>query len=513
MTHDDTLFVSTLPASKHDRRIALGLALTSLAVLVGLTPFAKEPLAQVWAFIPIYETGLVATDLITAVLLFGQFAILGSRGILLLASAYLFTAAITIAHALTFPGLFAPGGLLGAGPQSTAWLYMFWHAGFPGLILAYALLKDTPCPPPARRAMIGLCCGGVLVAVAACTLVATAGQTLLPPIMAGNHYTPAFMGVVSSVWLVSSAALVALWRKRAHTVLDTWLMAVTCVWLCDIALSAVLNGGRFDLGFYAGRIYGLLSASLLLVILLTENTMLYARLAQARDELTSTNRELDDFAYIASHDLKEPLRGIHNYVGFLQEDYADRLDDEGKHYLERMQRLAERMSSLIDTLLAYSRLGSRPLAMETVDTQSVLGEVREDLLPLLLARNVELRQAGRFPVITGNALRIGEVFQNLVSNAAKYNDKPEKWIEVGCDTTHPVPVFHVRDNGIGIPVEHRENVFRIFKRLHERDKFGGGTGAGLTIVKKIVERHGGRIWVESTPGEGTVFHFTFSGAS
>lgn len=227
-------------------------------------------------------------------------------------------------------------------------------------------------------------------------------------------------------------------------------------------------------------------------------------------ELKRSNQELDEFAYIASHDLKEPLRGIHNYVSFLQEDYASRLDDDGRNYLNRMQRLAERMTALIDCLLALSRLGSAPLSMEAVDLDGVLDGVVEDVKATLAAQAVELRRAGHLPIVNGNALRLREVFQNLIVNAAKYNDKPDKWVEVGCDNKGAIPVFYVRDNGIGISPQHRETVFRIFKRLHEQSKFGGGTGAGLTIAKKIVERHGGRIWLESVVGEGTAFYFTLA---
>ncbi len=111
-------------------------------------------------------------------------------------------------------------------------------------------------------------------------------------------------------------------------------------------------------------------------------------------------------------------------------------------------------------------------------------------------------------------MRVAEVFRNLITNAIKYNDKPGKWIEIGCQqVTALPPVFYVRDNGIGIPEKHFEAVFRIFKRLHGRNKFGGGAGAGLTIVKKIVKRHGGRVWIESTPGQGTTFKFTLAGDS
>lgn len=245
-----------------------------------------------------------------------------------------------------------------------------------------------------------------------------------------------------------------------------------------------------------------------LEVLVQERT---AELKTAIEKLEASNRELDEFAYVASHDLKEPLRGIHNYVSFLQEDYAAQLDEQGRSYMERMQRLAERLTALIDGLLAYSRLSSRPLAMDTVDMEAVMDGVAADNEASLVSQGVELRRASRLPAVKGNATRLGEVFQNLIANAAKYNEKAGKWVEVGCDTSGPVPVFYVRDNGIGISEQRRETVFRIFKRLHEQSKYGGGTGMGLTIVKKIVERHGGRIWLESTPSEGTTFYFTLSG--
>src|SRR6266403_1767221 len=136
------VFVSTLPAGPGERRLALAVVFVSLAIFLSAAPFAKLPLGQVWAFIPIYQSALVVNDLITAVLLFGQFGFLRSRALLVLASGYLFTAFMAVSHMLTFPGLFAPTGLLGAGPQSTAWLYLLWHGGFPLLIVAYALLKD-----------------------------------------------------------------------------------------------------------------------------------------------------------------------------------------------------------------------------------------------------------------------------------------------------------------------------------------------------------------------------------
>jgi light-regulated signal transduction histidine kinase (bacteriophytochrome) len=169
------------------------------------------------------------------------------------------------------------------------------------------------------------------------------------------------------------------------------------------------------------------------------------------------------------------------------------------------------MESLIDTLLHYSRVGRTEGAIGPTDLDAVLHEVLETLRPGMEERNFEVRVPRPLPRVVCDRARIGEVFQNLVGNALKYNDKSEPWVEVGwcepqADDSHWT--FYVRDNGIGIREKHLDLVFRIFKRLHARDKFGGGTGAGLTIAKKIVEGHHGRIWAESTYGEGSTFYFT-----
>lgn len=240
---------------------------------------------------------------------------------------------------------------------------------------------------------------------------------------------------------------------------------------------------------------------------LTERLRTEQELERRNDELHQSNKELDDFAYIASHDLKEPLRGIHNFSTFLLEDYADKLDDDGRSKLETLTRLTRRMETLIDSLLHFSRLGRVDLAIDQVDLNGIVREAVDSLDINLKEAGIELRMPRRLPTVRADRARVGEIFYNLIVNAMKYNDKERKWIEVGFLDESP-PVFYVRDNGIGIQEKHFDSVFRIFKRLHGRDKYGGGTGSGLTIVKKIVERHNGKIWVESTYGEGTTFYFT-----
>ncbi len=245
-------------------------------------------------------------------------------------------------------------------------------------------------------------------------------------------------------------------------------------------------------------------------------------LAKINVELERSNSELDAFAYIASHDLKEPLRGIHNYSSFLIEDYADVLNEEGISKLQTLVRLTQRMEDLINSLLHFSRLGRIELSVQRTNLNELVKHTIDILRINLKETEVDIRVPRPLPIIRCDRIQVGEVFSNLISNGIKYNDKTDKWVEIGFldpagqlnrsikegEETAQATVFYVRDNGIGIREKHHESIFRIFKRLHAANKYGGGTGAGLTIAKKIVERHGGKIWIESAYGEGSTFYFT-----
>jgi signal transduction histidine kinase len=228
-------------------------------------------------------------------------------------------------------------------------------------------------------------------------------------------------------------------------------------------------------------------------------------------ELEDSNRELDAFAYIASHDLKEPLRGIHNFAHFLHDSAVAKLDDVEQGRLQTIIRLTQRMDALIDSLLQYSRVGRVELTLHATSLQEVLTQTLEGLRTRIEQSRVEVHIPRPLPVIHCDRVRVAEIFYNLLTNAIKYNDKVWPWVEIGYADAEP-PVFYVRDNGIGIAPEHYEQIFEIFRRLHLRDEYGGGTGAGLTITKKTIERHGGCIWVHSTPGAGTTFSFTLAPA-
>jgi len=239
-------------------------------------------------------------------------------------------------------------------------------------------------------------------------------------------------------------------------------------------------------------------------------------LAAINLELQRTNSELDAFVYIASHDLKEPLRGIHNYSTFLLEDYSDVLDAEGVSKLETLVRLTKRMEDLINSLLHFSRLGRQELKLNPLDLNELIPSIIEVFRMSYRADEIDISIPRPLPLIRGDKILIQEILTNLISNGLKYNDHEVKSIEIGYldpeprldQEVEPFLTFYIRDHGIGIPEKHHEAIFRIFKRLHAPGKYGGGTGAGLTIIKKIIERHGGSIWLESIPKEGTTFYFT-----
>jgi signal transduction histidine kinase len=221
--------------------------------------------------------------------------------------------------------------------------------------------------------------------------------------------------------------------------------------------------------------------------------------------LAASNDELRDFAYVASHDLKEPLRGIATYAHMLLEDYGPSMDQPGRERLEALVRLPKRMFSLLDGLLEYSRLGRLDLRREEIDPAQAAESAVEALRPWLAGRHATVEIERPLPHILGDASLIERVFTNLFANGVKYNLSERPRITVSASGG----ALLVADNGIGIPARHHETVFRMFKRLHGRDAFGGGTGAGLAIVRKIVEKHGATIAVESQEGRGTTFVLRF----
>ena len=231
-----------------------------------------------------------------------------------------------------------------------------------------------------------------------------------------------------------------------------------------------------------------------------------ARLAQYLKEVETVNSELDAFAHTVSHDLKEPLRGIEMFSGMLLSDYAAKMDPQAGDYLSRVVKASGRMRRLIDDLLSFARVSRVRNPYEDVSTAKLAAEAVAGLGALIEEKKALVRVAPDMPTIFCDPVKMGQLFNNLISNALKYNDKPVPEVDIAAERFGEYYwKFSVKDNGIGIPSQYFEEIFKMFKRLHSRQEYGGGTGAGLAIVRKIVEEHNGKIWVESVEGRSSAF--------
>ena len=524
-------FLSTLTPDRIQWRAAWVVGLLSVALFLALVPFAKTPWAQAPAFLPIYQSALVVVDMITMTLLLGQYAILRFRGLLVLACAYLFSALMAVAHAVSFPGLFAPGGLMGGG-QTTAWLYFLWHAGFPLLVMGYTLLtrRERARPLPGPRSMIELAVGIALTLVIVAACIALAKWTSLQmPLMAGNMDAQAKAAVAMVTWLVGLSAFAVLAWRKPHSVIDLWLLVVLCVWAADSALASVFNHGRYDLGWYMGRVYGLVASSFILAVLLLENSMLYSRLVEANEahrrrsedlqrlsiKLEAANRDLDAFAGGLAHDLQQPIMTIGAFAQVIQRQSGHLIASNDATHLQRIIGAAATAHRMIRSLLEFARLGQKKIEAQPVDLNLLLQEARSTLaadaatdIASPIAWSV-----GPLPTVRGDPSLLLLALVNLLSNAVKYSrggEHPAIRVE-GHDDPAGGSWVRVSDNGIGFDMLEAGRLFRPFERLYTDTPFEG-TGMGLANVRRIMDRHGGRVEAEAAPGKGAAFTLIFAPA-
>ena len=516
-TDASVVVLSDLTATSRQRRLVWTVAALQLVAFTIVVPFADIPWRRLDAFIPTLEGIMFVNDLITAFLLFTQYTMRPSYAILILASGYLFTALIVIPHALSFPFAFAPDGLLGGRPQTTAWLYNFWHVGSPAAILAYACLKNANQSGTVKQASTtAKILYSVVIVVSlvfGLTLLATAGERFLPVIFIDQiHADPIKLKMLNTpVLLLDAFAFLALWVRR-RSVLDYWLMLVVCALSAEAILSAFLSSQRFSVGFYAGRFFSLGTSVFVLVLLLTEMTTLSRRLARTtvalERERDNKLMNLEAMAASIAHEVRQPLAAI-----ALKGSAALR-------FLGWTPPEVEKVRSALNDMVDQSHRASQVFAniralFGRADKEHELIDVSEITLGVLRTFNGELKDRSimarteltpKLPPVMGHRGQLEEVLLNLIRNAIEAMDAIKDGSRVlQVSTKHhgrDEIVVVVEDSGPGIDPKKLDRIFEAYVSTKPQ-----GMGLGLAICRLIIDRHGGQLSVSAGVKRGAVFQF------
>ena len=491
--------------------------LVAIAIIAGLgatAPFADIQLPRLDAFIPAAEIAVIITDFITAALLFSQARIYHSRAVLAVASGYLFTALIVIPHVLTFPGAFAPTGLLRAGPQTAGWLYTFWHLAFPTSMFVYACLKDEkltePVTPTSNPSAVCWSVATVIIFVCGLTWLAIAGDPFLPRVfLDATHLSQFSHYVLTFEALICGVAFALVWRKR-RSVLDQWLLVVALAFCSELVINGLLISARFTLGWYVSRIFSIFTATIVLVVLLSETTRLYGRLARSNAMLLREKKNrlvnLEALAASIAHEVRQPLTSIVMSGGALRRYVSDTPPklDKAQLTAERIIAAGHRASQILDDIRKL--FGTDERAQNPVDVNvlalSALRAFDSDLKKHNIATRVELK--AEMPQIVGHSGQLQEVVVNLIQNAIDAMDMVDDDSRIlGVKTEYNgnnAISLAIEDTGPGIDPKKSDSIFDAFFTTKP-----DGMGLGLAICRMIIERHGGQLVVSSADPHGAVF--------
>jgi len=515
------LSLTYLPAASEQRRLALAVAVFQF-VACGVVALFAPPVPRIDGFIPAILAIVFVADLITAVLLFNQSAVIVSLALLVLANGYLFSALIVIPHALTFPGAFAPKGLLGAGVQSSGWLNALWHFGFLVAVAGYAWLKDGARGNDAiRSSALTAFCWSVAIQISlvcALTWAVTAGDRFMPRMFLGDlSMAPLGHYVTGMLVLMSVLVLLLMWTRRT-SVLDLWVMVVICMTISEMTLVAFGMTSRFSLGWYVSRALAVGVSTTVLIALLSESMRLHAALSRAnvmleREQETKLTSALAIVAAIA-HEVRQPLTRIISGGNAAQRflRMIPPQQDKAQTALEGIVNAGHRTSEVIDGFRAL--FTERDQEPQLVDVSEIIQAILESSRNELKDHQIELRSAlmSELPPVYGNKSQLQEVVSNLIVNA----------IEAMETSSNRDRVLHVRselcdgkairvaieDSGPGIDKDKLDGIFTAFVTTKPH-----GMGLGLAISRMIVEYHGGKLTASLGKNGGASFQFVLPIAS
>ena len=515
---EQPLLLAVMPPSRGQVRAATGVAIVVLTAFLAALPFWNVQGPVAGSLLAVVDTILFLSDVITAMLLFAQYSVLRSRGLLVLAAGYLFTGLIIIPHGLTYPRVFSETGLLGAGPQTSVWLYAFWHAGLPIAVIAYAALPHDERPGwlqhSTAHAAIVRSCAAVVALVVALTLLATIGRSVLPSVMVDDaHWSHARMLLyqTSIILPLLVIALAMTWRRRRRSILDLWLLVALWAWLLEYLLIA-MTSRRYDVFWYTGRIFGLLSGMLVLFALLSETTRIYARLAltilAGRREREGRLMSMAAMTAAIDHEIRQPIGAILSNASAGQRWLARTPPELGevREALDCVVAGAQRSKEVIGSFRAM--FGEQHQPETWIDANELVREAVALMQNELEATKVavQLDLAPALPKVAAYRGQLQQVLLNLLHNAADAmrgmtNRDAVLRIASSLSDARGIEVI-VSDTGTGIDAKHVERIFDAFYTTKPN-----GMGMGLAICRSIVEAHGGTLSVSPGTPYGSVFRF------
>jgi signal transduction histidine kinase len=517
---DFPIVIATMPISAFQRKAALAVIIFLVVGSLSVAPFANTQLPQVNVFVPVLQTVMCVVDLITSALLFVQYSIIPKRALLVLASGYVFAGLFAFLQTLAFSGAYSTSGLIGDGTNTASWFFVLWHTSFSLAVIVYALSKDVDVSLSLRRRSRWLGIASAIICTlaitAVATWVATAGVGYLPAVYVNmTLQTGLAHGLNIFLWLLSLVAFTLLLVRR-RTVLDLWLLVILVAWWPNFLVAVFLAVVRFSLGWYVARFFSLIASSMLLVVLLTESTLLYARLANAivllRRERSDKLMSLEAATSAIAHEVGQPLAAISSRgsaaLNWLRKSppNVEKASASVSVIVEASHRADEIISSI---RMLFKRGSNRKLPVHVEDVvREVLSLVQTDLRVNEISVRTEYQTD--LPLVRADRTQLQQIIFNLVKNAIEaMNSKPPGSRHLRLATRvkgNSTVLLSVEDSGAGISPESQAEIFDPFFTTKS-----GGMGLGLAICRTIAQSHEGNLRLVETSPRGSIFEIALPG--